>query len=206
MKTLTLYAVLGSAVCLGAAASFGADTIPPMSLAVTDSGGKVVHRSQLKADGSFVTPKLQPGSYVVQFNSKDASAAAESFAVLAKAGNKRVSANAVPGSQFTGGGVAMKLEVPGNMNIVGQVANAEVTGGTGNAKVKIVNGRRYVWVSHGGIGSNLGGRWEEEGVSNRHNAHSMSADAMRRVQDNLTPHQEGYKDVSGASGGGGLGR
>jgi hypothetical protein len=89
------------------------------------------------------------------------------------------------------------------MNIDGQVANANVTGGTGNAKVKIVNGRRYVWISHGGIGSNLGGRWEEEGVSDRLNTSSMSADAMRRVQDNLTPHQE-LKGTMGELGG--LGR
>ena len=190
MTNITLKPLVFAFLCVAAATSY-AGSIPVMDVAVSDSSRKVVFRGKTSADGAFSTGKLPPGSYIVQFNSK-AAAARGSFALLAQAGRNKVSVNAVPASQFTGAGVAMKLDVPVQMSIVGQIAPTNLTGGTGNAKVKIVNGRRYVWISHAGIGSNLGGRWEEEGVSDRFNAHSMSTDSVRRLQEAVTPHQEGF--------------
>ncbi len=191
MKTIARL-LLGSALSLVASVSF-AGVVPQMNVSIADASGKVVYRGKTDADGMLSTGKLRGGSYVVQFNSNDASVAGSSFALIAQAGREKTTANAVPGSQFTKGGVAMKLKVNDGMNISAYIAKADVAGGTGNAKFKIVDGRRYVWVPNAGIGSNMGGRWVEEGAASGLNAVGMSKDAMRAMRDNQTPHQEGWK-------------
>jgi hypothetical protein len=54
---------------------------------------------------------------------------------------------------------------------------------TSNAHVKMINGKRYVWLPPS-TGSNLPGRWVPEGSAGPgSNVQSMSPDAVRQLQD-----------------------
>lgn len=162
MKTLSRSLLLTSLALLGAA-SLASAAVPTMDVTVSNSSGKLLFKGKTDATGLFTTKSLAPGSYVVQFNSK--SSKGGPFAVVVAAGKKKVVANSVPASKFSKGGVAMRVEVSKAMSLTGQVAEAGQTtmasdeGSTkGNAKVKYINGKKYVWVQ-GELGSNLGGRW-----------------------------------------------
>jgi hypothetical protein len=102
--------------------------VPSMNVTVSDPSGKAAFRGTTKADGEFVTPKLQPGNYVVQFTTKDPAVKGGQYSIVVAAGKKKVVANAVAGEKFLAGGIAMKVEVGGGLNINGQV----VTGATAN--------------------------------------------------------------------------
>ncbi|MBA2271444.1 MAG: hypothetical protein H0W20_12750 [Chthoniobacterales bacterium] len=123
--------------------------------------------------GKFGTGPLDPGSYVVEFRSSRL--AGSKVSLTAAGGKKNVIADSVAGERFGGGGVAMKVDVAPSARITGQViagslaaaqgaAAAAAPAGTEKVKanVKIINGKRYVWVP-GPIGSNIRGRWVEEG-------------------------------------------
>lgn len=172
-----------SIVCLTAIAAYAAG-IPAMDVTVSDASGKLVYRGKTTANGTFATGTLEPGNYVIQLKS-NSSLKGNTFALVASAGKKKTVAEAVPGEKFTGGGVAMRLEVGKGLNITGQVAQGNIaTGGSasGNAKVKVVNGKRYIWVT-GGTGSNLGGRWVEEGSPEALNLSRMNAQGVQNMQD-----------------------
>lgn len=177
MKTL-LRNSLCTLLCIWAAAALAAS--PPIDVTVSDASGKVAFKGRTAANGTFATPKLQPGNYTVQFNSAKL---AGNHAIVISAGKKKVTADAVAAQKFTKGGVAMKVEVGSGLNITGQVAPAGAAmAGSGNAKVKVENGKRYVWVE-GETGSNIRGRWVEEGTVSARNVDGMSKDSFRNMQD-----------------------
>lgn len=151
---------------------------PPIDVTVSDAAGKLAFRGKTSTNGTFSTPRLEPGNYVVQFNSAKLQG---DYAMIVSAGKKKVTADSVAGSQFGGGGVAMRLEVGRGLNISGQVAPVGTVMVSGNRKVKIVNGRRYIWVE-GETGTNLRG-WVEEGVAKGRNIQRMSRDTIRQIQD-----------------------
>jgi hypothetical protein len=164
MKKLVVGTLLAVFVSVANAAT------APMSVTVT-KGDKVVYNGSTNASGVFSTGKLEPGNYVVQFNSKSAAAVKnEQFTLVVSAGKKKVSADTVAGEKFTAGGVAMRVDVANGTNITGQVvsskdaaaAQANSAVGSSSDKVRIINGTRYVWVGPE-MGSNIGGRWVEEG-------------------------------------------
>jgi len=154
-----------------------------LDVTVTNTQGKVVHKGKTDAKGGFVTPKLPAGDYVVQLQSRNPAIKTARYALRASAGKKRVDANAVSGKEFLGGGVGMKIAVADGLNITGAITDVNVAGGTGDTKVKIINGKRYVWMSSGGTGSNLGGRWVEEGTENSFNRNYITPDAFHRQRD-----------------------
>ena len=135
-----------------AAVAYGA--VPAMNVTVSDASGKAAFKGTTNANGTFATANLKPGNYVVQFNSKSAAAKGSQYALVVSAGKKKVSANAVPGEKFTGGGVAMKVDVGAGLNITGQVA-AETNGA-------MKNGKKMVYIPPP-IGSHMPGKWVEEG-------------------------------------------
>jgi hypothetical protein len=151
-----------------------AATIPTMEVTVTNAAGKVAYKGTTGANGTFVTGNLEPGNYVVEFDSKAKIAKGTSFAMSATAGKNIVSADSVAGEKFFNPGIAMRISVAGNMKLTGQVAPAGTlskqtqTTASGNGKskysgpVKIVNGKRYIWVLPY-TGSVSGGHWVEEG-------------------------------------------
>jgi hypothetical protein len=95
--------------------------VPPMNVTVSDSTGKAAFKGATQADGGFATTKLQPGNYVVQFTAKNSSMKGGPYSIVVAAGKKKVVANAVASEKFLGGGVAMRVEVGADLNIIGQV-------------------------------------------------------------------------------------
>ncbi len=178
--TMNKPTILFSLFMAMASAAFAASNI---AVTVSDSAGKVAYKGHVAAGGTFATGKLAGGDYVVQF-STDA-APAGNYALIISAGKEKVSSEAVPGTKFTKGGVAMKIKVGAGLNVTGQVASGKaadtLTGGP-NAKVKIINGKRWFLVK-GSTGSNLGEHWVEEGTPEARNVQGLSRDAVNRMQD-----------------------
>jgi len=183
MKNLSRNILL-SLLALAASGAYGA-SLPAMDVTVSNPSGKLVYKGKVAANGTFSTGKLEPGNYVVEFNSKTPGPKGAQYAVVVSAGKKKVSADAVPGEKFAAGGVAMKVDVGPGLNLTGQVAAGAITApGQSNARVKIVNGKRYVWVGPE-TGSNMGGRWVEEGEANVPglNLQHAGAQGLQNMQD-----------------------
>ena len=119
-------------------------------VSVSDAGGKVAFKGAIDAKGTFATGKLQKGNYVVQFNSKSTDLKG-TYALFISAGKKKVTADAVVGEKFAGGGVAMKIDVGDGLNITGQV--------TSGLQTKVdKDGKKMVWIPKK-VGSNLPAHW-----------------------------------------------
>lgn len=103
------------------AASLAKAGVPSMNVTVSDSTGKAAFKGATKADGGFATNKLQPGNYVVQFTAKNSAMKGGQYSIIVAAGKRKVVANSVAGEMFLGGGVAMRVEVGAELNIIGQV-------------------------------------------------------------------------------------
>lgn len=194
MKTLRDSLLLSSLALLGAATLAWA-AVPAMDVTISDSTGKVVSKLKTDSEGLFTTNSLRPGNYVVQFNSK--SSGGGPFALLVSAGKKKTSADSVAGSKFVNGGVAMRVAVDTPMSLVGQVApvghitlGSDQKGTKSTAKVKYVNGKKFVWVQ-GTLGSNLGGRWVEAGSVEAQNVQGMSSKDVQDAQQQLSQQSAG---------------
>jgi hypothetical protein len=180
MKKLVL-ALLGcSLLAVGTTAVYGG--VPRLNVIVCDASGKVAFKGATNANAAFSTANLAPGNYVVQFQSNHQALKGKQYLVVAAAGSKKVIADAVPGEKFNGGGVAMRVSVQPGLRITGQVAIDRVVASAGGTKVKVVDGKRYLWVK-GQTGSNLGDHWEEEGLAAARFVGTMSNDKLRRIQD-----------------------
>ncbi|HEX7517918.1 MAG TPA: carboxypeptidase-like regulatory domain-containing protein [Chthoniobacterales bacterium] len=151
MKNMIRSSVL-SLLLIAASMAYGA--VPAISVTVSDAGGKAAFKGMTNAKGTFATANLKPGNYVVQFNSTSGAVKGNLYAIVVSAGTKKVSAAAVPGEKFAGGGVALKVDVGAGLNITGQVA-AEANGA-------VKNGKKMVWIPPQ-AGSHFPGHWVEEG-------------------------------------------
>jgi hypothetical protein len=138
---------------VAASAAYAATAVPAMNVTVSDASGKAAYKGGTNAAGVFATTKLQPGHYVVQLSAKSAAVKGNHYAIVVSAGTKKVAASAVPGEKFTGGGVALKLDVGAGLNITGQVAE--------ESKTAMKNGKKMVWIPPM-VGSNIPGHWVEE--------------------------------------------
>src|SRR4051794_9191222 len=104
--------------------------IPRVNVIVSDASGKAAFKGATKSDGVFATEKLQPGNYIVQFNSTNAALKGGQYSIIVAAGKKKVVANAIAGEKLLGAGVAMKVEVAAGLNIIGNVAAGPVASTT----------------------------------------------------------------------------
>jgi hypothetical protein len=163
-----------------ATAAYGG--VPSMNVIVSDASGKVAFKGATNANATFATANLAPGNYVVQLHSKSGDLKGNQYLLVVSAGKKKVIADAVPGEKINGAGVAMRITVELGMKITGQVATDQSMAAALSGKVKVINGKRYVWV-RAGTGSNLGDHWEEASLAPARNVASMSADKLRRMQD-----------------------
>ena len=91
-------------------------------------------------------------------------------------------ATGVSGETFIGGGAAMRVSVGSGMKITGQVANEQRVAREGDLKYRVVGGQRFVWVSEG-LGSNITGRWVEEGQAPSRNITSLRTDSIKKLQE-----------------------
>ena len=149
---------------------------------VFDSGGRVAFKGATNVDRTFVTGNLPPGKYVVQFNAKSVAMNGNQYLVVVSAGRKKVIADAVAGEKFAAGGIAMRVEVGSGLKITGQVASGQTIVSSAGITVRIVDGKRYVWIGSD-LGSNLGGHWEEEGMASAKNIKGISMADLRKIQD-----------------------
>ncbi len=126
MKTLRRTCFVCFSVSLALISFAWAGSMPEMHVTVTSASGKVVYKGETEGSGTFTTPTLPPGHYTVLWHS---AGSAKSRYDLTVAGGKGVAvAEGVSGSRFSGGGVAMKVEVgpsAGSMNgHIGAVGSA----------------------------------------------------------------------------------
>ncbi len=181
MKKSLRYLALGLAAAASSSAFAG---IPPVNVSVSDTNGHAAYQGRTTAGGTFATGKLQPGDYVVQFSS--GGLAKQNYALVISAGKQKVIAEAVASAKFAKGGVAMRIKVPKDANITGQITTGKPgTVVASNARIKIMNGKRYVWVA-GETGSNLGGRWVEEGTPEARNSTRLSSEGVQSIQERTT--------------------
>lgn len=185
MKNL-IHGLLASFFLAVTASLFAA--VPAMDVTVSTSTGKLAFKGRTNANGTFSTGNLAPGNYVVQFNAKDSAAVkGGKFLVVVSAGKRKVTAGDVQGGKFVAGGVAMKVEVGSGLKITGQVADQQSVAAKSDANVRVINGKRYVFVRE--IGSQVG-RWVEEGSSeaaSAHNKGTMSKEAVSSLQSHEPP-------------------
>jgi hypothetical protein len=163
-----------------ATAAYGG--IPSMNVIVSDASGRVAFKGTTKVNATFATANLAPGNYVVQFQSQNAVLKGNRYLVVVSAGTKKVIADAVPGEKINGAGVAMRITVESGLKITGQVASDQGAAAAISGRVKMINGKRYVWV-RARTGTNLGNHWEEEGLAAAQNVVSISFDRMQKYQD-----------------------
>lgn len=169
------------AVLLGiATTAYGG--VPSMNVTVFDANGKVAFKGPTSANATFEARNLQPGNYVVQFNTKSAAVKNNQYLLVVSAGKKKVIAADVPGEKFMAGGVAMRVDVGPGSEITGQVATEQAVAQGDGPKVRVIDGKRYLWVSSE-LGSNRGGHWMEEGLPKARNVTVMSTEDIQKRQD-----------------------
>jgi hypothetical protein len=159
------------------AATLAFGGIPSVSVTVSDAGGNAAFKGATNTSGAFATANLKPGNYIVQFNSSTAAMKGKYYALVVSAGKKKVSASAVPGEKFAGGGVAMKVEVGSGLNISGIVAAED--------DVAVKNGKTMVWIPPM-LGSNLPGHWAEKGSADEvlsRTRGNVRTEAVQSLQD-----------------------
>jgi hypothetical protein len=135
--------------------------VPSMDVTVFNSAGKVAFKGPIGSSATFATRNLAPGDYVVQFNTRSAAVKDNQYVLVVSAGKKKVIATGVAGEKFTRGGVAMRIPVGPDSHIIGQVAKEEATARGEGLKYRVIDGKRFVWVT-ASLGSHLGGHWESE--------------------------------------------
>jgi hypothetical protein len=168
------------AVLLGiATTAYGG--VPSLNVTVFDADGKIAFKGPTSANATFAARNLQPGTYVVQFNTRSAAVKNNEYLLVVSAGKKKVIAADVPGEKFTTGGVAMRVDVPGS-EITGQVATEQAVAQGDGAKFRVIDGKRYLWVNSE-FGTNRGGHWMEEGLPKARNITILSTEDIQKKQD-----------------------
>jgi hypothetical protein len=156
--------------------------LPSIDVTVFDANAKVAFKGPTSANATFATQNLHPGNYVVQFNTKSTVVKDNQYLLVVSAGKKKVIAADVPGKKFIGGGVAMKIDVGSGSKITGQVATERAVSSGDGSRYRVIDGKRYRWVS-AELGSHLGGRWEEDGLPPAGNIKIWASDDFRKRLD-----------------------
>lgn len=156
-----------------------ASAIPPLDVTVSDATTGRTQKMLTKPDGTFATGALPSGSYVIKFRSHDAALANDQFLLVLCAGKKTMVSNAIPGKQFAAGGAAVRMQLGNEKQITGQVASERELR---KAKVRMVNGKRFIW-REGGTGDNFGARWVEENSLRGATLTGLSEEAFRNMQE-----------------------
>ncbi len=174
----------GLVICalLLAAVAYGATSDAAIQVTAKEkSSGKVAYRGKTGVDGKFSAGTLAPGSYVFEFQANQAATLK-----VALAGAKSVKQGGASKD-----GLAFDVDVVAGKSVSGQVTAMPIQGAqaaaasSNNKNVKIINGKRYVFV-RGEVGSQMGGKWvpEEEAVAvNSKDSRRNAAEFLRRTQD-----------------------
>ncbi len=155
--------------------------LPSVKVTISNADGVLAYEGRTDTRGIFRTGNVPPGDYVVQFRSGKETMASDQYMLVLAAGKRKVTADALRGEQFAGGGVAMRLKVGNGMKIEGQIASARSMALAENEKV--INGRIYRWMRDM-TGSNIGPHWEEQGVGSARRVVVLDQRYLQYVVDN----------------------
>lgn len=171
MKIATL-SVIGLMAVAGSLA-FG--SVPQINITVADSSGKTAFKGITDTRGIFVSPKLPPGNYAVEFRSTNAPKGSHYTLVLV-AGTKKSAVSAITADKLAAGGVAMKIEVKAGLSIQGQVSAEDAATRIGK------NGKLMVWIPKK-LGSNLPAHWAESDSAEARETETSTSFSGRTLQE-----------------------
>jgi hypothetical protein len=164
-----------------ASAVYGAT--PAVNITVKQKpGGKIVKQVTTDSSGNFSIGALPPGSYTLEFRSQKSADVRNKQFSIALDGAKASGRQSVAGDSLVGG-VAVNMEVGPKANVTGQVA----TGPTAAQKKKMI------WVAPM-LGSNMSGRWVEEGSAEHvasKSRRTIGRDNLQKMQDSAHNQGEG---------------
>ncbi|MEP6955822.1 MAG: carboxypeptidase-like regulatory domain-containing protein [Chthoniobacterales bacterium] len=170
-------------------------SVPGLDVTVKQSG-KAVYQGKTDAQGGFTTGALQPGQYNIEFRApKSLNLKGQELSLSVAAGKEAARESKASGAHLQSG-VAMSFEVTRAAKLSGSVNSGSEAAASSQAvpagmekvkaNVKVIKGQRYVWVP-GPIGSNIDGKWVEEGTEgaalSTSNKKGGDNDVLRHVQD-----------------------
>jgi hypothetical protein len=170
---------------LTVSAAFAEAPVLPIKVTVADTANKVTFKGTVGRQGRFSTGNLTPGNYVVRFNTAAAVPKGQ-YTVVISSGKKKVSAAAIDGEKFNGGGVAMRIDVASGLNIAGQIAKQDKTAPIGH------NGKPMVWIPPR-IGSNMGSHWAESDSAEAKEAQTQDYYSSKTIQDMQSKSKPEYQ-------------
>jgi hypothetical protein len=173
MKTVTRSLIIG---IFAVVASVAWGAMPQINVTVLNSAGKTTFKGATNANGTFASGKLEPGDYVVQFNSKNAPKTSR-YALVASAGKEKVVANGIPGEKLVAG-VAVTIKVGSGLNVT-----AQITAEDKNSAPIGRNGKLMVWIPKR-IGSNLSPHWAESDSAEAKEVMTSSSYSIKNMQNN----------------------
>lgn len=180
MKNMILRSTIVAVVIAVSAAYAG---VPQINVTVSDPSGKTAFKGVTDTRGIFVSPKLPPGNYAVQFQTNSAPKNSHYTLVLV-AGTKKAAANAVTAEKLAAAGVAMKINNAAGVNIQGQVSAEDKLTRIGK------NGKLMVWIPKK-IGSNLPAHWAESDSAEAKEAETSTSfsgkNLMERQNQGVSP-------------------
>jgi outer membrane usher protein FimD/PapC len=186
----TILTLLSLAIAGVAAASAA---VPTLTVNVLDAGGKVVSKGATDSRGIFVSPKMPPGNYAVQFATNKAPKGSH-YTFVVVAGTKKTVASAVTAEKLAGGGVALKIEAKSNVSIQGQASAEDAATRIGK------NGKLMVWIPKR-VGSNMPAHWAESDSAEAREMETSTSLSARNLQDRNNQGNSPY-NTGGKMGGG----
>jgi len=156
--------------------------VPAVNVMVVDASGRVAFKGPLDTSATFATRNLDAGDYVVQFNTQTVAVKGNQYLLVVSAGKTKVIATEVAGETLMRGGAAMKIRVGPGAKITGQLANDQATAQLNGSKYRVIDGKRFVWVT-AELGSNRGGHWEEESLAPKRQVIVWSRDELQKRMD-----------------------
>ena len=190
LRNLLIVAALAVAPVAHSASVAGLDVI-------VKKDGKAVFRGKTDDSGSFSSGAVEPGTYNVEFRAPKSLSLREQTVAISVSTGKGKPQNSTTDGKYMQGGVAMNVDVAKAGKLTGQVTSSKGVVAESSkpapegyekvkANVKVINGKRHVWVP-APIGSNMGGKWVEEGtegaVLNTSNKKGGDAEVLRHIQD-----------------------
>jgi hypothetical protein len=174
MKTVSRSILIGVSALLATVVS---GAMPPINVTVLNSSGKTAFKGATNGNGTFASGKLEPGEYVVQFNSKNAPKTSR-YALVASAGKEKVVANGIPGEKLVAG-VAVTIRVGSGLTVTAQITPEDK-----NSAPIGRNGKLMVWIPKR-IGSNLSPHWAESDSAEAKEVMTSSSYSLKNMQNKM---------------------
>ena len=179
MKNFMRLAIIGLSGIVVSAAS--AANMPGVDVTAKEKGsGKVVYQGKTDRAGKFTTATLAAGKYELAFRSDEP----QGFQVALGGTKSAKQMKAKDGLAFDVE-IAPASKVTGKVTVVPLTAAQQLGMAKANKNVRIIKGKRHVWV-RGEIGSHMGGKWvpeDEAEVVNTKASRGNAAEGLQRMQD-----------------------